>query len=67
MSNNQDLTPQEIASITNAFKEGISGDNAEGVIKTASAASNQFTRRKMRESSFFSGILPFTMVNYSQL
>lgn len=67
MSNNQDLTPQEIASITNAFKEGISGDNAEGVIKTASAASNQFTRRKMRESSFFSGIMPFTKVNNSQL
>lgn len=67
MSENQDLTPQEIASITNSFKEGVCGGDAEGVIKIASAASDQFTRRKMRESSFFSSILPFTKVNNSQL
>lgn len=67
MANTQDLTPQEIERIRNSFVEGVTGGDADAVIKTASAASDQFTRRRMREESFFSSIIPFTKVNNSQL
>lgn len=68
MSETKDLTPQEIEAIRVQFVEGITGNGDEAsVIKTASAASGAFVRRRMREESFFTNILPFTKVNNSDL
>jgi hypothetical protein len=64
----QDLTLQEQAQLRNTFIEAVTnGGNCDSVLEKTASAASSFTRRRMREESFITSVIPFTKINNSDL